>query len=143
MKENRSPHTPSASAKDRPPAPAGKPATVDAYLAACDPARRPFLEAVRQTIRQALPEARETISWGMPTWKQAGSRGKNIIHMAPAKAHLGIYPGPEAIVHFADRLAAYSCSKGAIRIPWPDRPEDLPLDLIRDMAQWNEWQLKQ
>ena len=59
----------------------------------------------------------------MPTyWK-----GRNIIHFAASKKHLGIYPGDEAVAAFAEKLAGYDVSKGTIRIPY-DQP--LPEDLI-------------
>ena len=66
----------------------------------------------------------------MPTfWK-----GRNIIHFAQMKHHIGIYPGGEAVEVFADRLKGYKTSKGAIQIP---NDKDLPLDLIKDIAVWS------
>ena len=84
---------------------------IDAYIDQQDPAIRPRLRAIRDTIREAIPEAEERISWGMPTyWK-----GYNIIHFAAGKRHIGIYPGPDAILEFADKLQGYKTSKGAIQ----------------------------
>ena len=69
------------------------------------------------------------MSWSMPTyWK-----GKNIIHFAASKKHVGIYPGGEATTEFADELADYDVSKGTIRLPY-DKP--LPEDLIAEIAAW-------
>ena len=86
-------------------------------------------QAVREAIRVSLPEAQERISWSMPTyWK-----GRNIIHFAASKKHLGIYPGDEATAAFAEELSGYDISKGTIRIPY-DQP--LPEELIRRIAQW-------
>lgn len=70
---------------------------IDDYIAACDPLHQPQLEKVCETIRKALPGSMECISWGMPTWRDR----HNLIHMASQKNHIGIYPGAEAIVHFA------------------------------------------
>ena len=90
---------------------------------------QPRLNAIYDTIREAIPEAEERISWGMPTfWK-----GRNLIHFAPAKKHIGIYPGPEAILAFSDELKAYKTSKGAIQF---SNDRELPLDLIRKIAVW-------
>ena len=81
-------------------------------------------------IHDAIPDAEERLSWGMPTfWK-----GRNIIHFAPAKKHIGLYPGPEAIEAFADKLVEYKTSKGAIQLP---NDKDLPLELIADIARWS------
>ena len=65
----------------------------------------------------------------MPTyWK-----GKNIIHFAAAKKHLGLYPGGEATTVFKAQLAEYDVSKGTIRLPY-DKP--LPEELIAEIAKW-------
>ena len=106
-----------------------KPQTVDEYIAAQDEAVRPVLDEVRSVLGAALPEAEERISWSMPTyWK-----GRNIIHFAASKRHLGIYPGDEATAAFADELVGYSVSKGTIRLPY-DRP--LPTELLGRIARW-------
>lgn len=105
------------------------PGTVDEYIAAQPEESRRFLEAVRGAIRAALPDARERISWSMPTyWK-----GHNIIHFAGFKKHIGLYPGPEAVVEFAEQLKEYKTSKGAVQLPL-NRP--LPLELIAEIASW-------
>ena len=107
----------------------GRVETVDAYIEAQDEAVRPFLNEVRQILREAVPEAEEKISWSMPTyWK-----GRNLIHFAAAKNHLGIYPGDEAAAVFAGRLAGFDVSKGTIRIPYT---KPLPRELIADIARW-------
>ena len=82
-------------------------------------------------LRRELPDAKEKISWSMPTyWK-----GHNIIHFAAAKKHIGLYPGPEAVEAFAEKLDQAGCtySKGSIRIPYAG---ELPLGLIAEIAAW-------
>ena len=107
----------------------GKPETIDQYIDAQDEAVRPRLRAVREAIRAAIPEAQERVSWSMPTfWK-----GRNLIHFAANKNHIGLYPGDEAVAAFADRLEAFDTSKGTIRLP---HAEPLPLGLIEDIARW-------
>ncbi len=103
--------------------------TIEEYISAQDEAIRPRLRLVCKTIREAIPEAEERISWGMPTfWK-----GWNIIHFAAAKKHIGIYPGSEAVEAFAPRLSEYQTSKGAIRLP---NDRELPTGLIAELACW-------
>ena len=103
--------------------------TIREYIDSQDESIRPRLEAIRETIRAAIPEAQEKISWSMPTyWK-----GQNIIHFAASKKHIGLYPGDEAVEAFADRLSDFDTSKGTIRLP---HDRELPLELIRDIAQW-------
>ena len=108
-----------------------KPKDIDEYIAFQDEAARPFLQAVRETIRGALPDAEERISWSMPTFW----RGKNIIQFAASKRHIGLYPGPEAVAAFADRLTEYRTSKGTIQLPYS---KPLPLELIGEIAKWCE-----
>lgn len=98
------------------------------YIDEQDAAIRPRLLSIYETISSAIPDAEERIAWGMPTfWK-----GRNIIHFAAAKKHIGIYPGPDAIIEFADRLTEYKTSKGAIQLP---NDRELPLDLIAEIAR--------
>ena len=90
---------------------------------------RPYLNQVNEAIRAGLPEAKEKISWSMPTyWK-----GKNLIQFAVFQKHIGLYPGPEAVEAFAQQLEGYETSKGTIRLPldWP-----LPLETIAELGRW-------
>ena len=105
------------------------PASIDAYIAIHPEPIRSMLSQVRETIRSALPDSRECISWRMPTYWDK----HNIIHFAASKNHIGIYPGSEAIEHFAGRLKDFRTSKGAIQLPYA---KTLPLQLIADIAKW-------
>ncbi|MBQ7436779.1 MAG: DUF1801 domain-containing protein [Oscillospiraceae bacterium] len=106
-----------------------KPQNVDEYIAAQDEAVQPKLREIRGILRSELPDALEKISWSMPTyWK-----GRNLIHFAAAKKHLGLYPGDEATAAFAEELKDFDVSKGTIRLPY-DR--ELPEELIRKIARW-------
>ena len=65
----------------------------------------------------------------MPTyWK-----GRNIIHFAAAKKHIGLYPGGEVTTVFAEELKDFDVSKGTIRLPWN---KELPAELIQRIARW-------
>ena len=104
---------------------------IDEYIAKQDEAVQDNLNAVRDTIRSVLPDAVEKISWGMPTWWDK----HNLIHMASAKHHIGIYPGGDGVEYFTAELKKRNLrySKGAIQIPYDDT---LPLDLIQEIAVW-------
>ena len=76
------------------------PETVEEYIRSQDEGIREMLQKVRVVLKKALPDAAEKISWSMPTyWK-----GHNILHFAASKKHIGLYPGPEAVEHFAEKL---------------------------------------
>ena len=107
------------------------PETVEEYILAQDEGIRDQLRQVRTVLVSRLPDAKEKISWSMPTyWKD-----HNIIHVAAQKKHIGLYPGPEAVAFFSEKLdqAGLKYSKGSIQIPYSD---ELPLELIAEIADW-------
>lgn len=63
-----------------------KPNSIDEYIAAHPEKVRPLLQQIRETIRAAVPEATERMSWQMPTFWQ----GEKLIHFAAFKKHIGI-----------------------------------------------------
>lgn len=107
------------------------PKTIEEYIERQLEQAQPFLRQINNTIKSAIPDAVEKISWNMPTyWKK-----HKLIQFAAFKKHIGLYPGPEAVKIFADRLKEYKTSKGAIQLPC-DKP--LPLELIEAIAKWCE-----
>ena len=109
--------------------PKTKTLTVDAYIASQSAAAQTVLHEIRSLIRSIVPDAKEVIAWGMPSYK-----GHHyIVHFAANKAHLGLYPGAEAIVHFQDRLKDYHSSKGAIQFLYS---MPLPKDLIAEIVRY-------
>ncbi len=107
------------------------PETVEEYILAQDESIQEQLQRVREVLRRALPDATEKISWSMPTYWE----GHNIIHFAAQKKHIGLYPGPDAVKHFSEKLDQAGCkhSKGSIRIPYA---KELPLHLVAEIAVW-------
>ena len=105
-----------------------KPKTIDEYILSQDADKQEALRQIRQILRNALPEAEERISWSMPTyWKN-----HNILHFAASKEHIGLYPGPAAVVQFAEELQGYRTDKGTIRIPYGR----IDAVLIEKIAKW-------
>lgn len=102
-------------------------ASIDDYLARLPPDQRAALEILRGQIRALAPQAEETISYGLPTFKLKG----NLVHFGAAAKHCAFYPGA-VIDQFAERLAGFETAKGTIRFQ-PDAP--LPPDLIADIVQ--------
>lgn len=100
--------------------------TVDGYLKAQPPATRRLLRLVRQTIRKAVPQAVELVSYRMPAYKL---NGRVLIYFAGWTHHYALYPATPAVIEACrDDLAAYEVTKGTIRFPL-DQP--VPVDLIR------------
>jgi uncharacterized protein YdhG (YjbR/CyaY superfamily) len=102
---------------------------VTAYIDAADEPARSRLRALRKVVRAEAPDAVERIAYGLATWQQGG----HLIHLGAFQNHIGVYPGPAAIVVFAAELATFKTSKGAIQIPY-DAP--LPLELVRRITRW-------
>lgn len=103
--------------------------TVDAYIAAQPAAAQPVLSAVRQTILSAMPGARETISYKIPTYRTPNG---GLLYFAGWKKHFALYPLTAAMqAAFADDLAGHDMEKGTIRFGWEKPP---PLDLIARLA---------
>jgi uncharacterized protein YdhG (YjbR/CyaY superfamily) len=102
--------------------------TIDAYIAQCLPDIQVILSALRSEIKAMVPLAEETINYGIPTFKLSG---KNIVHFAAFKNHIGFYPTPAPIVAFQDELAGYKQAKGSIQFPL-NKP--LPIELIKKMV---------
>jgi len=105
------------------------PRNIDEYIAGFPRDVQEILEQMRLTIREAAPDAEETISYRMPTFTLKG----NLVHFAAHKKHIGLYPTPSGIEKFEDELSAYRSSKGAVQFPL-DRP--IPFDLISEIVKF-------
>src|SRR4051794_852979 len=105
------------------------PETMDEYIMGFPVDIQEKLEALRATIRKAAPEAKEIISYAMPTFYLKG----NLVHFAVFKNHIGFYPAPSGIETFKEELSPYKTSKGAAQFPI-DKP--LPLSLVSKMVKY-------
>jgi len=63
------------------------PATIDDYLALVSEDKRAALQALRQVIRAAAPEAEECISYKIPAFRLNGM----LVGFAAAKTHCSLY----------------------------------------------------
>ena len=113
-----------------------KTATIDEYIAGFPVEVQHILESLRAAIRETAPETVETIAYQMPTFRL---KGKNLVHFAAYKHHIGFYPTPSPIEYFAQDLARYKTSKGAIQFPIE---QPLPFDLIRRIVAYRVSQVQ-
>ncbi|MFC4098120.1 iron chaperone [Paenibacillus xanthanilyticus] len=105
------------------------PDTIDAYIAGFAPDIRERLQALRNVIKEAAPDATEKISYRMPTFELHG----NLVHFAAFANHIGFYPTPSGIAAFQEELSVYQGAKGSVQFPL-DQP--LPLDLVRAIVRY-------
>ena len=104
--------------------------TIDEYIEQFPKEIQEIMKEVRIIIKETIPEAKEKISWQMPTFTLHG----NLIHFAANKNHLGVYPGPNAIGAFSEELAEYKTSKGAVQFPYA---KPIPYELIVKLLKFS------
>jgi uncharacterized protein YdhG (YjbR/CyaY superfamily) len=107
----------------------GVPENVDEYLAGVPQPARGTLNKVRAAIRSAVPpEATETISYGIPTFKYKGP----LVWFAAFSNHCSLFPTASVIEAFKKELKGFSTSKGTIHFP-TDKP--LPTALVKKLVK--------
>lgn len=102
---------------------------VDQYISNFPVHIQEKLNAIRNAIREAAPEAIEKISYQMPTFYLNG----NLVHFAGMKNHLGFYPTPSGIEAFSEQLSMYKSSKGAVQFPYD---KEIPYELIKEVVRF-------
>jgi uncharacterized protein YdhG (YjbR/CyaY superfamily) len=101
----------------------------DDYLAAVSEPARTTLEKMRKTIRAAVPEATEAISYRLPTFKY---RGKPLVALGAAKDHCSFFLMGYIPPELEGELEKYDTGKGTIRFA-VDKP--LPASLVRKVVK--------
>jgi uncharacterized protein YdhG (YjbR/CyaY superfamily) len=110
-------------------APMQKPNNADEYIAAYPAAVQARLQEIRGVIKQAVPQAREVISYGMPAYKI----NSVLVYFAGWEKHIGFYPGAGAIAHFKKELSVFKGAKGSVQFPLD---EPLPVDIINRVVAY-------
>jgi uncharacterized protein YdhG (YjbR/CyaY superfamily) len=106
------------------------PNNVDEYIADFPEDIQSLLNQVRSTIKQAAPDAEESIGYGMPAYK---THGKPLVYFAAFKNHIGFYATPTGPAEFAEELSKYKQGKGSVQFPI-DQP--MPLKLIAQIVEF-------
>ena len=99
------------------------PHTIDQYIAGFSPDVRAILTRIRETIRDAAPDATEAISYRIPAFKQDGV----LVYFAAFKKHIGLYPPVSGDARLVKAVARYAGPKGNLQFPLD---EPIPYDLI-------------
>ena len=103
--------------------------TIDEYIEMFPPHVRGLLEQMRRAVKEAAPQAVETISYRIPAFMLNGS----LVWFAAFKDHIGFYPKASGIEVFKKELAPYKLSKGTVQFPL-DKP--LPLELVKKIVAY-------
>ena len=106
--------------------------TVDDYVAAATYDVEPRLQETRRIIREALPDAEETISHNIPAYRQ---HGVVVVQFAGTSEHtsLNLFPTGATFARFDAQLAPYRTTKSGVRFPLD---EPLPVDLIDQIVRF-------
>lgn len=102
---------------------------IDEYIAGFPVNAQKKLEQLRTTIRKAIPEAEEVISYKMPAYKLNGI----LVYFAGYKNHIGFYPTASPMKVFKNDLTDFKTSKGAIQFQI-DKP--LPTKLVTKIVKF-------
>lgn len=103
---------------------------LDAYLATLPADQREALQRLRAQVTRLVPDAVETISYGMPTFKLDG---RALLWMAGWKNHLSIYPLTDTFfAAHEDELKGYGRTKGSLHFT-PEAP--LPDSLFEELVK--------
>lgn len=103
--------------------------TIDDYISTFSPDIQEILSKIRKVIKEAAPDAKEKISYQMPTFALHG----NLVHFAAFKNHIGFYPTPNGIDAFKEELSVYKGAKGSIQFPLN---QPMPYELISKIVKF-------
>jgi uncharacterized protein YdhG (YjbR/CyaY superfamily) len=105
------------------------PPDVNEYIKSFPLETQRLLKQLRGLIKNAAPEAEESISYHMPAYKYKGV----LVYFGGYDRHIGFYPTPSAVNAFKNELKNYKCAKGSIQFPID---EPLPSQLITDIVSF-------
>jgi len=103
--------------------------TIDQYISDFPEPIASKLIQMRAIIKEAAPDATESISYNMPAFKQK----KVLAYFAGFKNHIGLYAMPTTNHLFKDQLSDYKTGKGSIQFPLN---KELPAQLIKQIIQF-------
>jgi len=103
---------------------------IDNYISAFPANVQELLKQIRTIIKDAAPEAVESIAYGMPAYK---TNGKPLVYFAGFKNHIGFYATPTGHEQFAEELSSYKQGKGSVQFSL-EKP--VPFDLIKRIVEF-------
>jgi uncharacterized protein YdhG (YjbR/CyaY superfamily) len=111
-------------------------ASIEEYIAGYDGEARLRLERVRAAIRSVLPDAEESIKYGMPA---VTLRGRHHVYFAAWKAHIGFYPVYRSDDPIEAEIAPYRDAKDTLRFPYAqEQPDDLIARVTAHLARGSD-----
>lgn len=105
------------------------PASVPQYIATFPPRVRTILNRIRRTVREAAPDAEESVSYRMPAYKLDGV----LVYFAAFRNHIGLFPPVKGDARLARAVSWYAGPKGNLQFPLD---EPIPYDLIKRIVKF-------
>ena len=103
---------------------------IDKFFATVEEPKRSTLEEMRRRILEVVPDAEQTIKYGMPAFLKDGWC---FVCIAPFKNHINWSPySSNVFVQLRDELAGYAVSKGSMQFA-VDKP--LPKTLVKKLIR--------
>lgn len=103
---------------------------IDKFFSKVEEPKRSTLEEMRRRILEVVPDAEQTIKYGMPAFLKDGAC---FVCIAPFKNHINWSPySSNVFVQLKDELAGYSVSKGSMQFAI-DKP--LPKSLVKKLIR--------
>lgn len=104
--------------------------SIEDYIGTFPETVQNIMEQLRTTIKDAVPEADEKISYNMPTFTLHGTY---LVYFAGWKNHIAFYGAPRGNPEFKEDLSAYESGAGTLQFPY-DQP--MPFDLITKIVKF-------
>lgn len=105
------------------------PENIDDYIDDFPKDVQRILRTLRSVIKKAAPQAKETISYRIPTFTLRGY----LVHFAAFKDHISLFPTSSPMKAFQRALSPYKVSRGTIQFPLDRR---LPLTLVSRIVKF-------
>jgi uncharacterized protein YdhG (YjbR/CyaY superfamily) len=102
--------------------------TVDDYLTTITPTQLAQYRRVRGIVKRLVPDAEETISYGVPTFKY---KGTYLLYFGAFAHHMSLYPASASLMEAVPELEKFRVSKGTLRFTEKD---PIPDNLIEKMV---------
>lgn len=107
-----------------------KPKSIADYIAGLSSKAQNHLEQIRALIKKTVPEAEETISYGIPAFNL---NGHYLIYFGGYRDFVSLYPAPRENPDFIEELGHYAGGKGTVHFPVD---KALPKGLIKKIIQF-------
>ena len=108
---------------------------IDSYINGFGGVITERLGILRDLVREAVPDAVESMSYGLVGYKL---NGKPLVYFGGFPKHVGFYATPNGHAAFVKEFAPYKQGKGSVQFPH-DKP--LPMKLIASVIDYRKTQI--